>query len=540
MKILVVSLLRLGDLFMQKPLLQELRRRRPGARLHVLVNASVAPARDLFPEVDEFHYFQRETYQRDVATAEVPLLRPLRDLDLWIDDLSSRGFDEILNFTHTQLSAHLCAAIDAPEKKGLLAEGLGFRRFENAWLRHFNERFSSKGRSTFHYVEFLARSFGLSVEPGRCSSGPFGKIYLQLFTSDAKKDWDLASWRDLFDLLSAEFPNAEVRGLVAPFEAERASRLFAPQELAVLGLAEASRELGPGALLVSGDTSLVHLAASRGAGLVALSLGSSSPDRTGPFAAGAWVVESTVSCAPCPALGACRQTSHQCEEKMTPLTVFSLIRAYAAGPAAGCEAGDPEGLRLWSTRQGANGTWELSTLNGSGETLGRRAEKALWELHLEQESHPGLPALGGSARALWESVDEEDRLPRWQEVVRLMRDQQERLEGHLREADKGLERLSKACLDTSVSEAVLSEERRRLQSLFCANAEEEAHLRGLRDLAHAPAGSPFAYFGQYRLRLEEMRRRLDLRRRLIHQLSEMGGFHEQAFGQLSESRPEAT
>lgn len=536
MKILVVSLLRLGDLLMQKPLLQDLRRRRPGDEIHLLMNSSLASAADLLPEVDQFYLFERDLIQRALGTAEVPLLRPLMDLSTWIDAMNDIGFDEILNFTHNRVSSYVCDSLNAPVKRGLLAEGKGFRPLENGWLRHFNERYPAKGRSSFHYAEYLGRSFGLTPQAGECARGPFERIYLQLFTSDAKKNWALANWRELFDQLSAKYPSVQVQALVAPFEVSTARTAFAAEELAVLSLTEAARELDGGALLVSGDTSMVHLAAVGGSGIIQLALGSSSPDRTGPFASGAWMLESTVACAPCPARGACHQPSHRCEEEIPASKVAGLVADYMGGglPTVG------GGLRLSESRFNETQGWFLAGVGGeAAHDRLTQFEKAVTSLHLDEESGGGLPEVGSAARLLWESVAEEARGDAWLATVRVLRDQQERLEGHQREAIAGGDRLKSACTNLETAGEVVQGERRRLQSLFASSAEEENHLRSLRELGVSNAANPFSFFGVYRQRVGETGRRLDLRRRLIQQISEMGGFHEQTFGQLSESRVEA-
>lgn len=521
---------------MQKPLLQELRRQRPGDEIHLLMNSSLASAAGLFPEVDQFYLFERDLIQRALGTAEIPLLRPLMDLSKWLDAMNEVGFDEILNFTHNRVSSYVCESLNAPVKRGLLAEGKGFRLLENGWLRHFNERYPAKGRSSFHYTEYVGHSFGLNPRAGECARGPFERIYLQLFTSDAKKNWALLNWRELFDQLSARYPEAQVQALVAPFEVSTARTAFAAEELAVLGLNEAARELDGDALLVSGDTSMVHLAAVGGAGIIQLALGSSSPDRTGPFASGAWMLESTVACAPCPARGACHQPSHRCEEEISSGVVAGLVAAYQGGEAAVLGGG----LRLSESRWNETQGWFLTGVGGNAaaDRLSQ-FEKAVTALHLDEESGAGLPEVGSAARLLWESVAEEARGAAWLATIRVLRDQQERLEGHQREAVAGGERLKAACMNAETASDVVLGERRRLQSLFASSTEEENHLRSLRELGVSNASTPFAFFGVYRQRVGETGRRLDLRRRLIQQISEMGGFHEQAFGQLSESRVEA-
>ena len=61
MKLLVVSLLRLGDIIQQKPLLEGLRRQFPQARIHLLINRQFSQVSQLLGNtVDQYIYFDRE------------------------------------------------------------------------------------------------------------------------------------------------------------------------------------------------------------------------------------------------------------------------------------------------------------------------------------------------------------------------------------------------------------------------------------------------------------------------------------------------
>ncbi|HRO66570.1 MAG TPA: glycosyltransferase family 9 protein, partial [Pseudobdellovibrionaceae bacterium] len=289
MKILVLSLLRVGDLIQQKPLLNRLREKHPGAEIHLLVNRSVLPVRDLFPEVDLWFSFDRDGLQKQIGSAEMPLLKPLKELTALIEELSHEHYDLVCNFTHNRLSAFLSAAIPAAEKKGLLAGDQGFRPFENAWLRHFNERFGTKEGTPFHYVELLAGAFDLGrIEPPVLKSRG-NLLLIQPLTSDPKKNYHPTSWIRCLNAVRTSRPDLEIGVLGAPFEKETLLKYFDPEDLLICEWTELKGHLQRAALLVTGDTSVKHLAVQAGVPLLEIALGSADPEKTGAYAHGAWV-----------------------------------------------------------------------------------------------------------------------------------------------------------------------------------------------------------------------------------------------------------
>src|SRR5690606_16634742 len=122
MKVLVTSLLRLGDLLMAAPALELLKRRYPGCQLHVVINPESKPIGALIPAVDKYHVFNRNELQGQLASPQSPLIKPVDDLLRWVDELNSERFDLVVNLTHNHLSGRLCALLQAPHKIGLVLE----------------------------------------------------------------------------------------------------------------------------------------------------------------------------------------------------------------------------------------------------------------------------------------------------------------------------------------------------------------------------------------------------------------------------------
>jgi ADP-heptose:LPS heptosyltransferase len=327
MKILVVSLLRLGDIIQQEPLLRGLRAKHPQAEIHMLINQQFSSVQNVLPGlVDRYFFFDRESLQRGLGEAAYNILWSYSQLERLVQDLNQEKYDQVLNFTHNKLSAYLVGAIEAPVKKGLYQQDGRFQGLENRWLRYFNDRFSGVDKSLFHYVELLGSSFDIPVAPQTATPRKKSKlVLLQCLTSDVKKNWGLTNYRDLKETIEATLVDYEVCVLGAPFEREALSQVFGESDLLICDLAEAKDHLQNAALLVTGDTSIKHLAAQVGTPIVELVLGSSDWTKTAAFSQNAEIIAGNVPCAPCGHSQACSKATHLCAEKITVDQVFTAV-----------------------------------------------------------------------------------------------------------------------------------------------------------------------------------------------------------------------
>ena len=75
MKVLVLSLLRAGDLVMQRPLLAALKEQSPGCELHILINDEVSWIAPVLKEADHIHIFPRQILQRLTGEANHNIFR---------------------------------------------------------------------------------------------------------------------------------------------------------------------------------------------------------------------------------------------------------------------------------------------------------------------------------------------------------------------------------------------------------------------------------------------------------------------------------
>jgi ADP-heptose:LPS heptosyltransferase len=324
-RILGISLLRLGDLILQKPLIEGLRKKHPQSEIHMLINKQFAPVEFLFAGlVDRFIYFDRELLQKSCGEKEFNILWGVRNLKNLVDELNRVEYDDVYNFTHNRLTAHIAGLIKARRVVGIYSAAGKFYGLDNPWIQFFNNYFGRSEAAGFHYTEILAKSLEIPLRPASAKSlfrPGKKKILLQPLTSDAKKNWSLARFQELARRLAAETAY-EVLVLGAPFEAEVLAPHFAPGQLKVCSLQEAAAELKQAALLITGDTSIKHLAALFEVPILEISLGSAQPLQVGAFSNESYILESRLACGPCPHSVPCSQPRHACAEQMSVVAVL--------------------------------------------------------------------------------------------------------------------------------------------------------------------------------------------------------------------------
>lgn len=329
MRILVVSLLRLGDIIQQISLIKGLKESFPDAELHLLLNGQFKSVEPLINnDIDRFIYFERDLLQKGLGEANYNILWSYTQLENLISSIDGHAYDRVYNFTHNKLSAYLIGAFDIPEKRGLVYKENTFNGLDNRWLKYFNDRFSGNKSSLFHYIEILSRAFAIPIRDLPDSTPKSGKnrsILFQPLTSDPKKNWSLDKFVQLKNRLEAKFGSYEIKILCAPFEVEFLSEHFSCQDLIPCSLIEAKKYLNDAALLVSCDTSIKHLAALTGTQIVEIALGSSDPSKTAAFSKKTAILRGTVDCAPCIHSKPCSQRSRVCEETVTVEKVFAAV-----------------------------------------------------------------------------------------------------------------------------------------------------------------------------------------------------------------------
>lgn len=428
MKVLLVSLLRVGDTLLALPLIESLRKTHPEIEVHILANRESSILKPLMPFA-RFHTFDRDELQSGLGEFDRPFFDSYHLLKDLIKELNSQKFDRIINVTQNRLSGWLCGALEAGEKTGLVLNRNGVPSFGSTWFRYLNDYVAAGGKEIFHFSDIFC--YGAGVKPvsrytlAESNEGSeeadliLGNndqptILVQCLTSDRKKTWDPLAWAECLHLLQIKRPKARILLLGAPFEEqallgvqEKCLQKNVSVELALCSFAGAYSLLCRADLLISGDTSIKHLAAATDCPIVELSIGSSDYRKTGVYRQGNVIVQSKEPCCPCVHSEPCGFESHRCGDRISPelvaLTADKVMakEIWALGVVAKEYRSEAE---ILVSKFSPSGYWLAQpVVNGpSSQILKKLVERSTWKMLLEKEHLRPIGEFGSEGRRLYE------------------------------------------------------------------------------------------------------------------------------------------
>jgi len=445
MKILVISLLRLGDFVQTVPVLQALRTQFPVRRLDVLTHEPARALQPMIPDVNRWWTIDRDGLQEGLGRADIPLLASFSVLREKLDEINAQNYDCIINLTQTHYSAWIAGYLRTHNRAGLFFDARGQMHVHSPWFQYLDEHAPLSVKDVFHYTDIFFYGSGLKgperhwnmheTDEGRrevaaLKLGDGEKIVLQTLTSDTKKNWADTSWLKCIRQIQLFRPQAQFVLLGAPSEQRKIEKLVIEAQKqgvkaqeAILSLEGAFSLLKSSQLLITGDTSIKHLANATAIPIIELSIGSSDFRRTGVYKAGSLIVQSSVDCAPCPHSSPCSQTTHKCAKQLSPDLVSTLAHQSLAGnPFALRELAREYSseARILQTRMTANGYWIACGLHDQAPEalVEKMVERSTWKFLLNREYMDPLAQFGSEGLYLKQELD--DVLPRqaFSEVAR--------------------------------------------------------------------------------------------------------------------------
>ncbi|RYZ65216.1 MAG: hypothetical protein EOP05_20915, partial [Proteobacteria bacterium] len=334
MKILVLSLLRIGDIAMS-------------AGVDLMLNSQCAQIAPLLPSVDRFLYFDRQGLQKGLGDPTVPFFESYEKLNELLEVVGQETYDLSINLTQNRLSGWLMGLIDSKQRVGLSLDASGAATFNSNWFRYLNTQIDLDSSEVFHFNDIFRFALGLenvkSVRPilqeteagakeaDALSRGLKQIVCVQALTSDIKKDYPLPTFTAALATFAVRHPEATLMIMAAPFEQTRLQPVVDALTnaghkavLAVTSFEGAYSLVKKAKLTITLDTSIKHLAAAAGGRILEICLGSSDPFRTGADRSGTVIVTSKEACAPCTHSKACHRESQFCATRI-PADAIALL-----------------------------------------------------------------------------------------------------------------------------------------------------------------------------------------------------------------------
>ncbi len=412
MRVLVISLLRLGDFIQIAPVLSALKTQFNIRELDVLVHDPVAKLKPMLPSVDNWFTIDRNQLQEGIGRADLPLLTSFSVLKESLDEIDSRQYQLVINLTQTVFSGWIAGYLSAEQRLGLSFDVRGKAHFHSPWFDYLNARANGIVPDVFHHTDIFYYGCGLkglernwNFRPTRYGHAEVAslqlsegdeRIVLQTLTSDQKKNWSQTDWVQMLVQLRMFRPKAEFVALGAPNEDDRieALRKAAGERgikvhKAILSLEGAYSLLSSADLLITGDTSIKHLANAIDIPILELSIGSSDFRRTGAYRADSLILQANVKCAPCPHSSPCSQSSHSCALSISSELVSASAHQLMLGDWSALKELAQEfshEARLLRTRVLTTGFWwaeNIGSLNKK-EAISTLLERLTQKFHLNR------------------------------------------------------------------------------------------------------------------------------------------------------------
>ena len=430
MRVLVISLLRMGDLVMALPGLKAVLQQKEFSEVDLLINKESQMLTPLIPYIRKTHILDRKELQDGLVLENRPVFESMDRLDLLIQKLNQENYDLVINLTHTKFSGWICGLIEAREKDGLVLQPSEPPSLGSTWFRYMNELMSQPGSDSLHMTDVLTSSLGVhrcktdhvlvETEKGKNEAAAFllsvkPTVAVQVLSSDAKKDISLDNWWNYLSQLSKLKPDYRTVFICAPFEKDKLAPLVSlgieaglDWQLAPCSVEGAFSIIKSSQLLISVDTGIKHLASSTSTPVLELALGSSDFQKTGIYQSHALIVSGQASCRPCGHASACSRPSHVCEEGWNWTLLARVTEEYLNKNWRGIQAlmQSPQQFRAYRTLITENGSWIPVELGQENLSHGMKSllDKLSWRFYLANSHKSILPEFGSESWAMRGSI----------------------------------------------------------------------------------------------------------------------------------------
>uniref|UniRef100_A0A7V4LDA3 Glycosyltransferase family 9 protein n=1 Tax=Desulfobacca acetoxidans TaxID=60893 RepID=A0A7V4LDA3_9BACT len=348
MDIVVINLMRLGDVAQTGPVLRRLKAVHPRSRVSLVVMDLFAEPARMLPRVDRLLTFPSHALAAALE-GEAGWPRAVQEAAAWLAEAFPTPPDLVINLTPNRLAALLAFATGSRDIRGMTVDAQGELFTQPPWASYALVVSKARAANPFNLVDLFLREGGLTPDGGG--------LELQVPEAAAQE-----ARRFLQGLNLA--PGTVLVGLVPgasrperswpPRSFARAARLLLkelPCHFLIFGsqgeipLGEAVlRDLPPGAatsllgrtpiplltallagldLLITNDTGPMHLAAAVGTRTLGLFLAGARVHDTGPVGPEHVVLEPHLACHPC--LAPCPEPP--CHQLITPPQVAALAGA---------------------------------------------------------------------------------------------------------------------------------------------------------------------------------------------------------------------
>lgn len=311
MKILVIQLARLGDIYMSWPVLRALKRLHPNADLHLVTRAKFSAATEGLKVVDRH-------IQMPATNILEPLIRPICNveesverLDVFLADLKEEEYDWVINLTFSPASSYLVHAISTPQTRvtGYTRHADGYLAIPDEVSAYFYAQVGVGSYNRVHLSDIFVSMLGYEYKDtdwiapqvdGRDFGLPESFILVHIGASEAKKSLPPFKWarvlKNFFDhnletpivMIGSQNERALGEAIEAGVSRGRVINLIGQTQLRdIFHLLKSAR------LLVGCDSAPMHMASLTNTPCVNVSFDSVNFWETGPKATQSYIYKAS-------------------------------------------------------------------------------------------------------------------------------------------------------------------------------------------------------------------------------------------------------
>lgn len=170
MKILVIQLARLGDIYQSWPSLRALMRTNPGVEIDVLVRPRFSSALDGLDGINEKIEMPMTKIFSSILSNELndaeSMAQAMVDTSEFIDTLSANNYDQVINLSFSPMSSFLTKLLEADgvEVKGYSRQSDGFLSIPDDASAFFYAQTGVRSSNRFHVNDLFAEVCGVVLE----------------------------------------------------------------------------------------------------------------------------------------------------------------------------------------------------------------------------------------------------------------------------------------------------------------------------------------------------------------------------------------
>ncbi len=309
MKILIIQLARLGDIYLSWPAIRALKRLQPSAEITLLTrDRFVAAADGLRPYVNEIVTLPVKDVLAPLVQDNMDVVESHTRLKNFVTELRGRGFDKVVNFSFSPASSYITHLMQLPVENvaGYSRTEDGFLAIPDDMSAYFYAQVGPGKSNRFHLAEIFGTLCGVDLidedwsKPAisRFETGIKGEfIACHIGASEGHKTLSPEKWTSIFSQLKALRPQAQVALIGSEAEMPIADRILSSVSglslysfVGKTSLHETLSIVDQAEILVGPDSAPMHMASLTKTRCLNLSVGRVNFWETGPRASGSVVM----------------------------------------------------------------------------------------------------------------------------------------------------------------------------------------------------------------------------------------------------------